>query len=205
MRNLSMTTMIALTIVHMALPSRAAADGHRTKDNKTQRSEISVSVTVQQRVVEQRLRVLASFEFKNASQAEQRLERSLALPTSDCYNVPLRVFDKSGDAVRYVGPHIHRLPPKPEDFLVFRPGQSRLVSDVDVTDCYDWPREAQKLTIKVELYYSGRQALQLLESNPVEFDYQPVVARPGVSREKLMKKRKGARPAQLPESSPRPQ
>jgi hypothetical protein len=185
--------------------SNSVADERGAPVQAAKRSGIAISISVKQKMLEQRLRVLVSFEFKNTSKKKERLESWLALEPAEVTLAVLRVLGKNGEAVRYIGDHVHRMEPTPSDFLVLEPGQSRLVSDVDVTDCYYWPETAQRLTIWFEAYSASHRRLELLESDRVEFDYQPVVARPGIPREKLVKKRRGARPAQLPESSPRPQ
>lgn len=188
MRKLLAVAMAWIGTHYVAVTSYAGAGDQGAKVKKNERSGIVVRVGVQQRIVEKRLRVLVSFEFKNTSAKTERLESWLALQPAGVPPAVLRVFNKNGDGIGYIGPFINRLEAKPSDFLVFRPGQSRAIPDVDVTDYYNWPGEAQRLRLKYEAYSSGGADLELVESDPVEFDYQPVIARPGIPRERLIKK-----------------
>ena len=166
----------------------SGATGHaRENTSNPRRSAIAVSLRIQQKVVEQRLRVLVSFEFKNTSRKAVRLERWLALQPPGVPPAVLRVLGGNGHPIGYLGPFIHRSEPRRADFLVFKPGQSRLVSDVDVTDHYNWPPEAQRMTVKYEVYSIGERDFELVESDSVELDYQPVVPCPWVPRDKLPK------------------
>jgi hypothetical protein len=165
------------------IPGDAVASG-----NDEKQSGITVSVSVCQKLVEQRLRVLVTFEFKNTSRKVERLERWLALQPEGVAPAVLRVFDKNGVRIRYIGPFTNRKKKERTDFVAFRPGQSILVPAVDVTDFYDWPMEAQQVRIKYRVFSSGQGSLELLESESVDFNYQPVIPRPELPRNKLIRK-----------------
>jgi hypothetical protein len=169
----------------------AAAVGPTGQDGQSKsmvrRSKMAVSLHIQQKLVEGRLRVLVSFEFKNTGKKRLRLERWLALQPPGVPPAVLQVFDRNGDPIGYLGPFIYRMEPRRADFLVFKPGESRRVSDVDVTDHYNWPSEAQRMTVRYEVFSSSESDLELVESDRIEFDYQPVVPCPWVPRDKLPK------------------
>lgn len=178
----------AFLFLHMVMPADVVAEERGAKVDGIEPSGIAVSISVEQKLLEQRLRVLVSFRFENMTKESQRLEKWLALQPAEVTLAVLRVLDSKRGAIRYIGPHVHRMEPTAEDFLVLRPGESRSVPDVDVTDRYAWPGEAQKITIWFEALSYSRRKLELLQSKRIEFDYRPVVPRPGVPRGKLMKK-----------------
>jgi hypothetical protein len=150
-------------------------------ETKVKRSGIAVRLSVRQEIVNDRLRVLVSFEFKNDSKRKQRLRRDLLSDIARHGDVELRVnvVDKDDYGVFYTGPFVRLyLPMESSEFVTLKPGESRVIPDLDFTDMYCWPDSAQKLTLWFEAQALQSSEEEILRSDPVSFDYRPLAPRP---------------------------
>jgi hypothetical protein len=143
--------------------------------SEVKHSRITASIRVRQTGEGDRLRVLVSFEFRNEGRTQARIEKWKVLDPPVVDSPILELVRQDGSRIRYRGKFGYREPLEDKDYLRLAPGEVRTVRDVDVTDVFDFPKEAQRLSIRYSAFTEANPELQVIESPCVELDYQPVM------------------------------
>lgn len=174
MSKIAVAGLFAFLVVAESKVGYAKNEYSKTKD--IPKSPIVVRITVEQKIVEQRLRILVSYVFTNTSKRSVHLEERFVYSSPGEPPPGLGVLDEGGYVVRFIGPFFSGRKWRREKIFTFRPGESHLVSEADITDCFNWPVEAQKMTIQYHVYSMLAKNAVIVESEPVVFDYKPVVS-----------------------------
>jgi peptidyl-Lys metalloendopeptidase len=97
---------------------------------------------------------MGTVEFKVTNSSNQTMKiPSWQLPSTGTLDTNLFQVTRNGKAVAYTGPMIKRAAPTEADYIVLRPGESRVVS-VDLSRAYDLSASGQ-YTVQFRTYLQG--------------------------------------------------
>ena len=147
--------------------------GHALAERNLKPSPIAVHLAIHQSSRADGGRIYVDVDFRNTSSAPQRLEKWLALEPPEVNGALLLIRRSDGTQIKYTGRHVHRNGPRKQDYVTFRPGETRVVKDVDVTDAFGWPRTPETITVAYWAMSFDRE-LTLLRSPAMDLRYVPV-------------------------------
>jgi hypothetical protein len=162
----------ALLVLTTAFSRHAAAESCLGVD-RILTSSLKPTVTVNQRMVAGKWRVVVDVHFANVGTSAVRLETWLAFQAPGIPLDAFRIRRSDGRPVRYAGPSHRRGPPRAGDFLDLPARAQRSVRGIDITDWYDFPATAQALVIKYQAASASGGRPSLVESEDVTLRYVP--------------------------------